>query len=388
MISAVLILLLGGCTTPQPGASEPPSSESTSSPETPPTARKIRFREGWSDLADPPDGRSLAATAWTGRQLLVWSGYIYTGFSNERPIDGGYAFSPKTGAREDLPPAPLEPRVGAATAWTGKELLVWGGHNLVDWGPESLFDDGAAYDPSSGKWRELPDAPISARAPLWAWTGKQLLVVGTALRVKGVGMEGAAYSPSSDKWKTIPEAPVRLTDATAVWTGDELVIFGAALHGGNRARTPFAIGAAYDPKRNRWRKLPDSHLSPQASTAAWNGREMIAWDYGNRSQAYDPRSNSWRDLPRVPLDSGECTPESVSVGSVIVGDYCGYLVTFYEGQWRREESSGPTKYMENLIDRRKSFSGPILISAGDVVLVVVGRQKKDEWLMFSYRPKA
>ena len=48
-----------------------------------------------------------------------------------------------------------------------------------------------------------------------------------------------------------------------------MIVFGAALHGGNVPETETAIGAAYDPSTDRWRRLPDSPLSPQASTAAW-----------------------------------------------------------------------------------------------------------------------
>ena len=98
----------------------------------------------------------------------------------------------------------------------------------------------------------------------------------------------------------------------------KMIIFGAALHGNYQSRGKTAVGVAYDPVTDIWRSLPESNLSPNASTAAWNGAEMIAWDYLNNTAAYDPRSDSWRSLPTVPLDNYECTPESVALGDRVV----------------------------------------------------------------------
>ncbi len=283
---------------------------------------------GWTELRAPPEVRSASATAWTGEELIVWGGY--TGFDEPNVTGDGFAFGAAANVWEPLSVSPLEARTHAASAWTGSELLVWGGWRGT-YGyayAQGFFDDGAAYDPASDTWRPLPPAPIEARAPLSVWTGSELLVWGTSLRVEDRPRDGATYDPASDAWRVIPEAPIELTDSTAVWTGAEMIVFGAALDGGNHAETPTAIGAAYDPANNTWRRIADSDLSPQASTAAWNGREMIAWDYNNASAAYDPAADVWRPLPRVPLDAGECSPQSVAVGSFVFGDYCGGRVLF------------------------------------------------------------
>ncbi len=55
---------------------------------------------------------------------------------------------------------------------------------------------------------------------------------------------------------------------------------------------------------------------------------VVAWDYGNSTGAYDPRTNDWRELPDVPLDAGECAPNSIPVGRLVFGDYCGGLVVY------------------------------------------------------------
>jgi hypothetical protein len=300
---------------------------------------------GWTELPPPPDVRSGAATAWTGKELIVWGGHA--GFDETSVAADGFAFDATANGWERLSPSPLEGRTMVASAWTGSELLVWGGWRGT-YGyayAHGFFDDGAAYDPAADTWRPLPPAPIEGRAPLSVWTGGELLVWGTSLRVEDRPRDGAAYDPATNSWQVIPEAPIELTDATAVWTGTEMIVFGAALHGGNHAETAMAIGAAYDPATDTWRRIADSDLSPQASTAAWNSREMIAWDYLNASAAYDPAADAWRPLRRVPLDEGECSPRSVAVASFVFGDYCGARVLFDPGDdaWRnvtRRDLSG------------------------------------------------
>ena len=206
---------------------------------------------------------------------------------------------------------------------------MWGGMSGDCRVPSSMFfEDGAAYDPSTERWRTLAPAPIEARAPFSVWTGTELLIWGNADRQTRY-RDGAAYDPSTDTWRRIADAPTEITDGAAVWTGQEMVIFGAALHGGNLPETQTAIGLAYDPRTDRWREIPPSDLSPQAMTAAWpEGGEMIAWDYDHATAAYDPVADRWRPLDRVPLRFYECGPYSVALDGYILGNFCGSLAAY------------------------------------------------------------
>jgi len=283
---------------------------------------------GWNELPDPPDVRAGAAAVWTGSRLLVWGGYVYTGFSKEEPLDDGYLLQVETGEHEPLFVSPLEPRANAASAWSGSELLVWGGSDLYG----RFFYDGAAYEPALRVWRKLPDAPLTGREPFSVWTGAELIVWGSRARDQRLA-DGAAYDPQTDSWRRIADAPAALTDATAVWSGQEMIVLGSALDERNTPETATAMGMAYDPAADRWRTLPETRLSPNASTAAWSGHAVVAWDYLNNSQTYDPATNEWSDVSRVPLDEGECSPESVGVSTSIVGHYCGRVVLFDQGEW-------------------------------------------------------
>lgn len=290
--------------------------------------------EGWSELPAPPEVRSGAATAWTGSQLLVWGGYEYLG-GDEDPSADGFMFNVVTRRWESLPPSPIEGRSDAAFAWTGRELLIWGGWDGGFRDPP-YFGDGAAFDPVVGTWRMLPPAPIGARTAFSVWTGRELVVWGSRERTAR-RIDGAAYDPITNAWRSIPDGPISITDGSAVWTGDEMIVFGAALDGNNHADTPTAIAAAYDPEADAWRELPPSGLSPQAMTASWLGDELIAWDYDQASAAYDPIDDAWRPLERVPLAFSECRPVSVATPGTVFGEFCGKTVAMSadEGEWRK-----------------------------------------------------
>jgi hypothetical protein len=155
-----------------------------------------------------------------------------------------------------------------------------------------------------------------------------------------------------------------------------MIVVGAALNLDNVARTRTAMGAVYQPTTNRWRRLPNTNLSPQASTAAWDGKELIAWDYVNHSAAYDLQSNRWQRLPRVPLQPLECYPQSASVVHFVVGNYCGSTVVF-----------DPAHRAWHDVSRRNLVGWQFSIAAAEPAVLLLGRDAHtDQKAMFAYRP--
>jgi hypothetical protein len=61
-----------------------------------------------------------------------------------------------------------------ASTWTGHELIVWGGLE-----GSTTLGDGAAYDPTTDRWRVIAPAPLSASfSPMMAWTGQLVILAG------------------------------------------------------------------------------------------------------------------------------------------------------------------------------------------------------------------
>jgi hypothetical protein len=107
-----------------------------------------------------------------------------------------------------------------------------------------------------------------------------------------------------------------------------------------------------------WRALPRVELSPQASTVAWTGGEVLAWDYLLDAALYDPGRDRWRRLPGLPLREFECYPDSAANDQVVFARYCGghALWDRRAGRWVRVEEHGFARHVV--------AAGPVFLFAG------------------------
>ncbi len=178
-----------------------------------------------------------------------------------------------------VPTSPLAARAGAATAWTGSELIFWGGQRDA-----ARYDaDGAAYNPATHKWTKLPASPLSARAvPASVWTGHDLFVWGGNGRSAHRLTDGALYDPASHRWTTLPAAPMRgdYLDAGAYLIGSKVLLITVP------KTAPYSTvdAALYDPASNTWQQLrslttPSGHSINFTRGVVANGRLylQLAW---------------------------------------------------------------------------------------------------------------
>lgn len=329
--------------------------------------------QGWTRLEAPPEVRARATSLWLGDSLFYWGGDTDSGAYT---FNDGFIFRAKEREWERLPDAPLAARDGPASAWTGREVLIWGGAGPFQ-GAEAL-GDGAAYSPALQRWRRLPPAPIEGRAPAASvWTGNELIVFGDLDR-DARRTDGAAYNPTTNSWRSMPEAPVALNAAQAVWTGDEVIVFGADLNNNNASRSSrYALGIAYSPLSDSWRTLPTAALSPQASGAVWVDSRMVVVDYEGRAQTYDPASNVWKDIADVPVDIGECYPRLLALQDRPFGWFCARGAFYSEAQQRWD----PIPPVEG---DRQSFGKPVV--AGNAIALAGGAHEGTHNNFWVYKP--
>jgi N-acetylneuraminic acid mutarotase len=187
--------------------------------------------EGPATKGDP--GMKFNATAWTGTEMLMWTGRTTAGYHPARDRWRPLAEDPLPGFTRLVGPDAVE--------WTGTQMLTWGGWAEVgDGGPQS---DGAAYDPAQDTWTLLEESPLPARdGHSLVWTGSELLIWGGETFSEGIlsdlvgdGIvalnDGAAYVPGDHTGpRNGPTEPARtLRDfemLTAAPTNDE------SFHGG------------------------------------------------------------------------------------------------------------------------------------------------------------
>jgi N-acetylneuraminic acid mutarotase len=157
--------------------------------------------ESWRSL--PPSsiqGRAGQASFWTGTEMLVVGGHRWDTGQNVALQDAA-AFDPATSMWRSFA-FPIGERQDYPIAWTGRELVVWGGYLMtteVDEFRVVALDDGIAVDAKDGSVRTLPEAPVGARyGHSMTWVGDRLILWGGIDGSDAGGMlaDGAVYFPA------------------------------------------------------------------------------------------------------------------------------------------------------------------------------------------------
>jgi len=243
----------------------------------------------WRAIAAAPiRGRTSPELAWTGRELLVIGGFD-DAFA---PLGDGAAYDPQTDTWRPIAPMPPEIAGGHAT-WTGSELIALSANGQF----------GAAYEPGADTWRALPVPPLPN--DVWGagmvWTGDEVIAIALPNGVSATAA-GAAWDPATNEWHELPESPVvALNSGPPVWIGSELLIISRSLSTGPPEAVPpdTTYVSLYDPETERWRTagVQDVYLPIGADT--WTGELLITGD-----AAYDPAADEWLALPSRPPREG------------------------------------------------------------------------------------
>jgi hypothetical protein len=325
-----------------------------------PAAPWAHVGAGWTELPLPPEVRGGDVWVWTGREILAWGGCVEAD-GDCIPKADGFAYDAVTGTWGSMPAAPAAATY-AQSIWTGREAVFLGV------GDEDARLEAIAFDPEAGTWRTVPNAPITeASGGVYVWTGSEIVAWGGGERDDPPGRAGAAYDPTSDSWRVIAEAPIGLNHADGVWTGREVLVVGSWLNGRNIAATDNAVGAAYDPVADAWRRLPDSDLSPQATAAAWANGRLVAYDYEVHWQAYDPESDAWSASASMPMAFDECYPDAVAVERTVFAFFCGQAAAFRDDGWDRVHGGLLDATIEAGAGTYRLFRFAEVVPAGDVL---------------------
>lgn len=206
---------------------------------------QVRFAEQ-SPQSRPEDGRAQQPAAGPTQR---------NGVAQDDP----QAVAPAWDAPSE---APLSPRWGAVSVWTGARFLVWGGYANVGTPDETTADDGASYDPVSDRWRMVEDAPIpGVRNGTAVWTGEELWVLGGYGGRNGYETvtAAAAYAPDRDAWRTLPDVPVPFLAASWSQTTGQAVAVGVDPASGEVGVWTLAAD------ETRWRRLPGLPAAPRST---------------------------------------------------------------------------------------------------------------------------
>jgi hypothetical protein len=281
----------------------------------------------WARLPSGPlSARDQETALWTGSDLLVWGGQTTSG---SHMLRDGALFDPRSGKWTVIPPSPLTPRAGTSSVWTGHLALLWGGVTNDTATVSSASNSGAAFDPSTDQWTRLPPSPLSPREGATAlWTGKLAIFIGGEPPNGGFGaadVDGAAYDPNTHRWAQLPSLPIKGLGApvgvTAIWNGRELIAWSTY-----QTSTPFGssgeqirnrqVGAEWKPGEEKWTRLPSppQGVFTATGTSTWvGGRDVITGGTNclgamscpapidGVAELFNPKTNAWTTSPKASI---------------------------------------------------------------------------------------
>ncbi len=209
-----------------------------------------------------------------------------------------------------------EPRTEVAAAVLGSRIVVVGGF-LANGGNSRRVD---AYDPKRDAWARLPDLPVSVdHAAAASWRGRVVVVGGYGADREPLR---AAFLFDGRGWRRLPPPPEARAAAAAAATAD-----GRIWVVGGRTRSGLATRAlSLDLRTLRWRRVPGPRPREHLAATALAGRvyalggRLAGYDTNLATvQAYDPRANRWSRLPDLPAPRGGTGAAAIAGRIVSVG---------------------------------------------------------------------
>lgn len=220
----------------------------------------------WVVMAKPPiEIHHFQAVVWQGKIVLV--GGFTGGWPNEKPINRVLVFDPIENEFEfthSIPTARLRGAAGVAV-YADKIYVVGGIQNGHIDGHVTWVDE---YDPATGVWRQLPDAP-NARDHF------QAVVVGNKLYAIGGRLSSEAtqqpfertlgtvdvFDFKSQQWESLPQTldlPTQRAGNMAIAIKDRIIIAGG--ESGNQVLAHSEV-EVLNTKQLTWERWPDMQKS-------------------------------------------------------------------------------------------------------------------------------
>ena len=210
---------------------------------------------------------------------------------------------------EAMPPAPISGRLGAASAWTGSEVVIAAGVTRNE-GRAKAVNDGAAFNPAHGTWRTIAPAPAAGPVLASTWTGRELFaLVGDVASERP--LRTLFYRPEDDTWREVAgSSPLSFPVGAATWTGDRVVVV---------AGGPTPAVYTLDPTAGAWRRLEtDITLPDNGIVATATGAVVIATGTVDGCAASSNPCAVERHLVMILIDPAAATVRAIDPGPLSV----------------------------------------------------------------------
>ncbi len=253
----------------------------------------------WKPVAETPsEMHHFQAVEYKGEIYVL--GAFMGDFPHETPVPKIYIYNAAKDQWREGAEIPENRRRGAAgaIAYKDKIYMVCGiidGHydGHVTWMDE--------FDPATGKWRTLPDAPNARDHFQVAVAGDQLVVAGGRRSTHRTGHvldltipEVDIFDFKTSSWKTLPAAqniPTPRAGCTSVTQGNRVLVIG----GESPQKLAHNQTEAFNLKTNSWEKLPPLQTG-RHGTQAFLYKNKVYIAAGSANQGGGPEMNSMEVL--------------------------------------------------------------------------------------------
>jgi N-acetylneuraminic acid mutarotase len=253
--------------------------------------------------------------------------YVITGSTESGQLTArNSAYDPRQDTWTTLAPIPTPRSEPGAALGIAANIYVIGGNPGTGRKQSSRMNTVEAYDPRTDRWitcRSLP-TPRTALCAVAASdaTGRCLLfaIGGRNFDIPGNGLNTVeAYDPLTDSWSTRSPMAINLHGMTATLGPDgKIYVFG----GTNSKVTDTNEVHVYDPATDGWSPsiaMPyGQECACSTFTPGANGEVVVLGGWGDLSKtslssvaAYNPRTQSWRGLPQLPVPAAAAGAVSV-----------------------------------------------------------------------------
>ncbi len=233
--------------------------------------QRVNLRtQRWSSAAAMPQALNhMSAVGYRGR-LYVVGGYGSPGDSSTGATRGFWRYDPATGRWTSMPDAPVA-RAAAGAAVLGHRLYVAGGRNDATSALSSL----AIFDFDTGRWTLGPSlvhprehvAAVAAAGSVWVLGGRAL----------GLGSFTYAerYTPGASAWQQMAPLPVARSGFQAVVAGGDIVVVG----GEDGTQTVGEVDG-FSLRSGHWSRLADLPVPRHGLGVVADGPLVFAIDGG------------------------------------------------------------------------------------------------------------
>jgi N-acetylneuraminic acid mutarotase len=200
----------------------------------------------------------------------IWVLGAFTGkYPAEDPVADIYTYTPATDKWAKVGVIPQDRRRGSTGAvfYNGLIYIVGGNVNGHRPGATAWFD---SYNPETGEWQALDDAPTARdHATVSVSGGKLVVAAGRQTRYPDTFANTVAntdvFTFADGKWSRGAPIPTERAGTMAVPVGDEVIVIGGEVKSPRPAKDDVE---AYNVKTNKWRSLEPLSVGRHSGAAA------------------------------------------------------------------------------------------------------------------------